>query len=379
MKRASLAFWSLVILALSLRALAFLQQHRPAPAPAPRPVPEARPPRPGPSPTARPRPSPTPEPTPSPDTYTRHVGSLGTFAEVESAWAFTVTYGFIDHNGREQKVTCDVSKSEHEWQVQHYGYDEADVDRQVDRLLAQEAARELRARGLLDTVRIEFRKGGSYEAQPHFPAGLSPEEHARQVTEVQGFYRWLDSDLEKHRHRIERSLYAERGIRLVGHTLYPDYAAIASRASRPLADCFRALDRAASGDSERRRLGLFLAFLQEIPYVVPPDRWQGRRTLGLFVPTEVVVGRHGDCDSKSVTFAALWRNFDTPLILVNLPRHMLVGVAVTPGPGEHFVQVGNRYFVLCEVAGPGKLHPGREPIPDRFEYILIEPMSRTIS
>ena len=96
----------------------------------------------------------------------------------------------------------------------------------------------------------------------------------------------------------------------------------------------------------------------------------------MFVPTEVVVGRHGDCDSKSVTFAALWRNFDTPVILVSLPRHMLVGVAVPPGPGEHFVQVGNRYFVLCEVAGPGKLHPGREPIPDRFEYILIEPLSR---
>jgi hypothetical protein len=37
------------------------------------------------------------------------------------------------------------------------------------------------------------------------------------------------------------------------------------------------------------------------------------------------------------------------------------------------VQVGNRYFVLCEVAGPGKLHPGREPIPRTFSYILIEP------
>ena len=379
MKRGGLPFWSLVILALSLRALAFLQQHRPAPEP--RPVPRTRLPRPGPTPrprptpTARPAPLPTPEPTPTPDTYARHVGALGRFEETETSSAFTVTYGFIDHNGREQTITCDVSRSDHEWQVEHYGYDGAEVEREVDRLLAQEAARELRARSLEDTVQIDFRRGGAYEARPHFPAGLSPEEHARRTSDVQAFYGWLGSDLEKHRRRIEGALYAERGIRLVGHTLYPDYAALATKASRPLADCFRALDRAASGDSERRRLGLFLAFLQEIPYVVPPARWHGRQTLGMFVPTEVVVGRHGDCDSKSVTFAALWRNFDSPVILVRLPRHMLVGVAVPPGPGEHFVQVGNRYFVLCEVAGPGKLHPGYEPIPDRFEYILIEPMS----
>ena len=376
MKRGGLAFCSLVILALSLRALAFLQQHRPPPAP--RPVPRARLPPPGPAPTARPAPLPTPEPRPTPDTYSRQVGALGRFEEVETAWAFTVTYGFIDHNGRTQTITCDISKSEHEWQVQHYGYDEKEVDRQLDRLLAEEATRELRARGLVDAVQIDFGKGGAYEARPHFPAGLSAEEHALRMSAVQGFYGWLDSQLEKQRRRIERVLYAERGVRLVGHTLTPDYAAIATKASRPLADCFRALDRAASGDSERRRLGLFLAFLQEIPYQVPPDRWQGRQTLGMFVPTEVVVGHHGDCDSKSVTFAALWRNFDAPVILVSLPRHMLVGVAVPPGPGEHFVQVGNRYFVLCEVAGPGKFHPGLEPIPDRFEYVLIEPMSRPV-
>lgn len=366
MRRGGSAFFGLVILALSLRTLAFLQ-HRTPTAP-PRPLPPTR--------LPRPRPTPTATPTPSPDAWARHVGALRRFEEREGPWAFTVTYGFIDHNGREQNVTCDVSKSEHEWQVDHYGYDEADVDRRVDRLLAAEVARELRSRGLEDTVRIDFRNGGAYEAKANVPEGLPPEERVRRASEVQGFYRWLDAELDERRRRVERAVYAERGLRLVGHTLYPDYAALATQASHPLADCFRALDRAASGDSERRRLGLFLAFLQEIPYEVPPERWHGRQTLGIFVPTEVVVGHHGDCDSKSVTFAALWRNFDTPVILVSLPRHMLVGVAVPPGPGEHFVQVGNRYFVLCEVAGPAKLHPGFEAIPDRFEYVLVEPTAR---
>ena len=370
MKRGGLAFFSLVILALSLRALAFLQQHRPAPAPHTQPPP--------PRPTARPSPRPTPTPEPPSDTYAPYVATLGQFEEKETTWAFTVTYGFIDHNGRQQRIACDVSKSEHEWQVEHYGYNEADMNHEVDRLLAQETAGELQARGLADTVKIDFRDGGAYEAHPHYAEGLSTEEIVRRGALVKDFYGWLDKDLEKKQNAIERKLYAARGVRLAGHMLSPDYAALATKASRPLADCFRALDRAASGDSERRRLGLFLAFLQEIPYVVPPDVWHGRQTLGVFVPTEVVVGRHGDCDSKSITLAALWRNFDTPIILVSLPRHMLVGVAVAPGPGEHFVQVGNRYFVLCEVAGPGKLHPGYEPIPDRFEYILIEPMTRRL-
>jgi hypothetical protein len=77
-------------------------------------------------------PEPTPSPLPPPDTYARHVGALRRFEETETPWAFTVTYGFIDHNGREQRVTCDVSKTEHEWQVEHYGYDEADLNRRLN-------------------------------------------------------------------------------------------------------------------------------------------------------------------------------------------------------------------------------------------------------
>ena len=49
------------------------------------------------------------------------------------------------------------------------------------------------------------------------------------------------------------------------------------------------------------------------------------------------------------------------------------GLTDPPAPGERYVQLWLRYFVLCEVAGPAKLHPGIATIPDRFEYVLVEP------
>jgi hypothetical protein len=52
---------------------------------------------------------------------------------------------------------------------------------------------------------------------------------------------------------------------------------------------------------------------------------------------------------------------------------MLLGVEMRPGPDERFVRLGNRHFVLCEVAGPAKRHPGWSDASGWFEYVLIEP------
>ncbi|HEY5907643.1 MAG TPA: hypothetical protein VIZ31_06330 [Vicinamibacteria bacterium] len=372
MKRGAWAFLGLVLLASSFRALELLHRislsRRPAPAPTVRPRPPSVEPLP---PDVKRRPS---EPAPPAiDSYAPHVATRGHFERRDSQWAHTLSYGFVDHHRREQTITCDISRADHELQLQRYGYDPKALERELDARLMPFVQAELRSRGLEAVVHMTFKGGGAYEARSSFTDETPVDERVRLAGEVKRFYAWLDAGYEREQQRVEQALYAERGVRLSGNRLTPDHVGLAVRAARPLADCFRALARASSGDSDRRRLGLFLAFLQEIPYEVPPDRYQGREILGLFVPTEVLVGRHGDCDSKAVTFASLWRNFDTPLLLISLPRHMLLGVAVTPAPGEHYVQVGNRYFVLCEVAGPGKLHPGREPLPGAFEYILIEP------
>jgi hypothetical protein len=172
---------------------------------------------------------------------------------------------------------------------------------------------------------------------------------------------------------VRAGLLREQGFRLEKNVLHIDYTGIAERAEADLEDCSRALERAGSGYTRRQQLGLFLAFLQEIRYEVPPDVVDGRESFGLYVPAEVVVNDHGDCDSKSATFASLWLRLGTPVVLISIPKHMLLGVEVKPGPREAFVRIGNRYFVLCEVAGPAKLHPGERALSGSFEYVLLEP------
>ena len=43
--------------------------------------------------------------------------------------------------------------------------------------------------------------------------------------------------------------------------------------------------------------------------------------------------------------------------------------------GERHVRLGNRYYVLCEPAGPAKLHPGLSDMSGSYEYVRIEPLA----
>jgi hypothetical protein len=69
----------------------------------------------------------------------------------------------------------------------------------------------------------------------------------------------------------------------------------------------------------------------------------------------------------------MWRRLPTHLVFIVVPGHALVGVEAPALPDEQTVRVGNRTFVLCEVAGPAKLRPGARSISGSFEYVLVEP------
>src|SRR5262249_25857311 len=138
-----------------------------------------------------------------------------------------------------------------------------------------------------------------------------------QVTaKIQEYYgRFWDQDVPRKRDALEAMLFEQHGLHLEKNNWGPDYAQLATRARPLLADCYRALAKAGDGYSERQLLGLFVAFFQEIQYEVPPEVVGRRQTSGVWVPTEVVVGDHGDCDSKSTAFASLWMNVGAPLVL----------------------------------------------------------------
>jgi hypothetical protein len=166
------------------------------------------------------------------------------------------------------------------------------------------------------------------------------------------------------------------GFLLRGDELRIDYAPIVLRNITTLHNCFESIERSAPNYQNQDLIGLYLAFFQEIRYELPPDKIDKREIMGLYVPTEVVIHDHGDCDSKSLAFSAMIRSLKIPLIVIRVPGHVLVGVESRPGPNQKFVRLGNRYFVLCEVAGPAKLFPGEEGstrVQGNFEYTLIEP------
>jgi hypothetical protein len=319
-------------------------------------------------------PRPEPSPTPLPDTYRDYVGSLNRFRRSETQNLYRVSYAFIDHMGRSHEVTCAVAQADHQRETSTYGYRKADIDVRSRGRLQHWTDGELQARGLQSYVKIVVKGSYSgYHWEWELPDGMNATDQQRQKREIEAFLKWYDVAFDEQALAARAALLPEQGFRLEKDGIHIDYVGIAERAEPHLEDCSRALERAGPGYSRRQQLGLFLAFLQEIRYEVPPDIVDGRESFGLYVPTEVVVNDHGDCDSKSTTFASLWLRLGTPVVLISIPNHMLVGVEVKPGPREAFVRIGNRYFVLCEVAGPAKLHPGERSLSGSFEYMLLEP------
>jgi hypothetical protein len=344
-----------------------------APPPRVTPSPPVRPPTP---PREEPRPEPwrepPPGPVPAPGETARPPRPPGSFERREDHSHYTLTWGFTDHGGEAHEVACRVGRDDHERETASFGHDARAVGAARAARLGRWAEAQLREHGLEGVVRLEV-DGDGWKARHELPRDMDPGEAARLDAEARRFYRFMKQRFPGEWDAATDALVRPAGLRYEGDRLRIDYEGLAARAAGPLAECYRALRWAAGRGAERRLLEIFLAFLQEIPYELPPDTARGRRTLGLYPPTEVLVGNHGDCDSKAVAFAALWRRVEVPLILVRVPGHMLLGVGVRPGPGERFVRLGNRYFVLAEVAGPAKLRPGRTSVEGSFEYVLLEP------
>lgn len=300
-----------------------------------------------------------------------HGESRNAFRRNEATDAYEVQYGFIDYEGESHDVACRIARRDHQRLSARFGYSDRDIDAQVAVRLQAFADDELTRRGLGPYFRIDV-STESVTSRVAATPGVWSDLPPRRIEELQSAVQRLRQDVVAHRAEAEVGVYRERGFRLEGKDLSIDYPALVQWSTPALDACAKALRWAGAGYDERQYLGMFVAFVQEIRYELPPDVQNGRETLGFWVPTEVIANDHGDCDSKSVTFCALWRAFAAPMIIVVLPRHVLVGVAMAPGPGQQFVRLGNRYYVLCEVAGPGKWGPGARRVEGTYRYLTVE-------
>ena len=301
----------------------------------------------------------------------QEVEALNQFQKNEDGDRFRLSYGFIDYSGRTQQVSCTVSREDYLRDVARFGYFEEQANQEINQILAARMDEEGRARGVLSYFSIEVYGQGGYRWHWDAPTGLDPAVEER----IHAFHEWLDKDFVEEAKRITQRYYEDHGLLLEEDEITVDYEEAVHHGTRSLEDCYQALRRVGDGDSERRLLGLFLAFFQELRYEIPPDVERGgRHTLGFRVPSAVMVQGAGDCDSKAAAFCALWRQLPKRSILILVPEHALIGVEGKPRADEAYVRLGNRYFILCEVAGPGKIPPGAESISGNFEYVMIEPV-----
>jgi len=314
--------------------------------------------------------SPVPPSPPAPPTTLkpppRPPKALEPFRRVDLGGHAQLSWGFVDYERRAHQVWCRVDLQAHATEVRRFGYVGEEVQAEIARRMAPLARAAVARLGYGDSVEL-WAEGSSLRWQ------VEPLPHMEQV--MAAIKSTVDEVWARHRPRIANELYSQRGFLLDDtRTLYVDYAGVAARASPLLEGCAHALAGSGAGYDLGQYLGLFVAFFQEIPYEIPPDSQGNKRTGGFWVPTEVLLGNHGDCDSKSAAFCALWRYLGTPVLIVQLPKHVLVGVAVPPRPGQQWVRMGSRTFVLCEVAGPGRRRPGdRPPVSGHFRYTLVEP------
>jgi hypothetical protein len=314
-----------------------------------------------------------PGPAPGPGVRPGETEKALGFQREDDGDRLRLSFGFSDYEGRSHHFSCEVSKQDYDRDLTSFGYFQDELDRTVGEGLREQFDRQAEERGVAPYVRFELYGDTSYRWRWTVPGHLPPAVAGALTARLRDFDRWLDQELPKEREELTARYLREHGVLLHGTEAAVDYAREVEGATGPLASCFEALNQTGSGEDGRRRLALFLSFFQELRYEVPPPVELGRHILGFRVPTAVLVRGGGDCDSKSAAFCALWRHRPERAILILVPGHALVGVEGAPRSGEAYVRLGNRYFVLCEVAGPGKVPPGFGGISGSFEYVMIEP------
>ena len=143
------------------------------------------------------------------------------------------------------------------------------------------------------------------------------------------------------------------------HRIMVDFAGATQALQGPLRAVARSLgDTPNIDDNDRARVGLALAFFQEIPYATLEDK---KRRGGDFLPAPALLAQNrGDCDSKAVALAAVLRTYapSRRLVMVTMPGHALLGVDLAAQPGETTIRSQGRQYVALEAAGPAMLPIG---------------------
>jgi hypothetical protein len=219
------------------------------------------------------------------------------------------------------------------------------------------------SQAMIDAIRKRFdaAQAGANDAL----ARSTEEEKSRVERRSGGIGEDLRDEIERidqHMQDFQAAYFQERSYKVQGDGyVRPDYARIARESVGGLAPVGAAMASWTRGLARRDVLTRLLLFVQTIPY----DRLEDRSTDAGFLPPLVLLAENrGDCDSKSVAFAALAHLLypDLAVSLVLVPRHAFLALGLQAA-GDRTLRYAGRTWVLAEPVGPGVQplgHVGKE-------------------
>ena len=141
----------------------------------------------------------------------------------------------------------------------------------------------------------------------------------------------------------------------------PDHTRYATESVKPLVAASQAFYEKVNAQSDSRAyFSLILSWLQSIPYDTLEDRVVSNGS-GYAPPINVLMQNVGDCDSKAVLASSMVRAFlpSTKMIMVFLPNHALLGVALTPMKDDRTIEYDGDTYVLYDPTGPALIPFGQ--------------------
>ena len=297
---------------------------------------------------------------------------LPTFDREEDEEYYYLSYGWADFVGHFHDLSFPLSKNQLNEAEKEFGYFPADLRKHMDDFV--ELSRERMIESLREFVEelIQKSKYPKYiliekVTAKSFNLKLSvPPPLQKKVKKVFDKIKIkLGKEQEKHLKRMEKEqeeermrFFENRGIRVFDGKIGVNHRICVLRNEDRIRPIFEIMHKIYANFTLHQFLNLLLAFIQDIRYYIPPLQERGKTIISFWVPPRVLADNFGDCDSKGVTFASFWTNFKKyPIMLITVPNHFFVGLAIPSFTGEGLVVNGVRY-TLCEVTGPGKMPPG---------------------
>ena len=298
--------------------------------------------------------------------------ATNSFEKKETPDKYELTYGWDDFKRKAHLITFSLSKQQLTDAVAEFGYDPEELREYLEESLGKMnnemishlekfTGQQLLASEYSQYISMDKVSPLDFSLKLSVPSPISKEvkaEFDRITNEIKREQEAYLRRIEKEQEKKRKDFLEEKGFRFMGDRMGVNYSLIVLHNRPRVKQVVEAMREEFGKKSLRQFLAVMLAFVQKIRYGLPPLKEEDRIILEFWVPPKVLVENFGDCDSKGVTFASMWTNFKKyPFLLIKIPKHLFVGVAIPSVSGEGFAINGIRY-TLCEVTGPDLIPPG---------------------